>query len=707
MSHVRRLGSRTSWARRGIATTAALATAYLVTDRLTDHSITRSLRTMRAFAHIVYLYKYTYPSSLAEYAALHRRSAEIILQLCLINEGLYIKMGQALNAMSHILPHEYTDTLKVLLDRAPSVPLEDIRAVVRAETGQELEELFDDFDPVPVASASIAQVHRARLKAEGSPGLSCSDDVCAGEWVAVKVQKPHIRTQSKWDLRTYRLISVLIQALFGLPTQWSRQTIVDALQREMDFTLEAANARRVRALFRDDAHIYVPREYTPYTTTRLLVMEWIDGVKLLDVRAVRAEFDSTAILRTIFDAFGKMIFEYGFVHCDLHPANILVRHCRSEGSAGQTESAPSMLSSVHHGRPTSMDRSSAVFCPATREAPLKHGQAARRGASSWWARYVPMGHAHRTDFQVVLLDFGLCVSETERFRMQYALLYRSIFTHDMATLSRILDGWGVNDAETFVSIQMQKPLQSIQAGRYDEVTREEMRTIQRAARDRARHLLRDGALIPRELPMVGRGVDILRGVNRLYGSPVNRLNMFVTSAVRCLGPLHDYDGVTRYLDRLRERATRPRIASGARAQEDDAVASAHHRGKDTHGHDSNSDSVRKGLLAVTCVEESFVSAYDGDAEAFRAAQSAAARELMEEERASTVLVVRHAIQSLRQRLYFYSILTALAVMHTMTLWYNAVLSMLPLPVHVRQRLRARAVEERIDRRLNAIDDEQE
>lgn len=478
---------RRRWRGRFFMTASVMTVCYVCADYWTANSLTRSLRAVTTTAYVAYLYKTTSPTTLQEFSGLHSAAAEAVLDLCLRNEGLYIKLGQGLNALNHILPGEYMDVLKTLLDSAPLVPIKDVKQIIKEETGRTVEELFLDFDPVPVASASVAQVHRAKLRPASEHDGPLE--------VAVKVQKPQVRYQVFWDLETYRFITWFMGLLFDLPVGWARQTIMDGIRREIDFSIEAKNAECIRENFEGHPSVYVPWVVKDLTTPRLLVTEWVDGVKLINVGDVRRQFEDVTVLRTIFDAFGDMIFKHGFVHCDPHGANVLVR--------------PAPCSS-------SLD---------TREKKCKKPQ-------------------------VVLLDFGLCCPETEQFRVKYALLFKSIVMQDIKTVKKIVTSWGITDAEVFASIQMQKPYKSLKRGNRGEVTREEVLKMHMAARQSVRTLLENQELVPHELSLVGRSIDILRGINRLYGAPLNRVDMFVRRAVEGLGTISTYEDAQCYLAQL-------------------------------------------------------------------------------------------------------------------------------------------------------------
>ncbi|KPA76605.1 putative mitochondrial ABC transporter [Leptomonas pyrrhocoris] len=526
--------------------------------------------------------------------------------------------------MSHVLPKEYTDTLKVLLDRAPPVPVEKVRQTIMEDTGKKLEDVFLHFDDIPVASASIAQVHQAWLPppVDGSSSEPVK--------VAVKVRKPCISTQSMWDLYTYSTIMKLLKLLFDLPTDWSCQTVCDALEREMDFTMEAANARRFRRDFAGSERVYIPRIFDEFTTKQLLVMEWIDGTKLLDVATVRAHYDEKKVLTTLFDAVGDMVFKKGFVHSDPHAANVLVRPMpmKNHGAA-----APVPLPSADQKR--------------------KHNP---------------------NDYQVVLIDFGLAVPERVRFRYQYALLFVSLFTRDFDSLQRVVHDWGIADAEMFASVQAQKSFAAIKAGQYGEVTREEVFEMQRNAHARAKEMLRDMRRIPKELIMVGRSLDILRGINRLYGSPVNRINMFVKSAVECLGPLHNYDAVERYLSRMQ-------LAMEERG-------------------------VPLSVRMDSC--QDYGSVYNASAEAVRAEQEAALAQIEAEDKTVAGRVNRFSsrtrvwVAELYRAFLLNTFLTLSSVLHLLTYTCNSFLALM-LPAAAEKRFHIANMEERLAHRMGRDD----
>jgi len=230
----------------------------------------------------------------------------------------FIKAGQILSSRVDLLPPEYCQELKKLQDEAPAVSFEEVRRVVEEELGTSLENVFWEFDPRPLASASIAQVHRAVLKK-------------SGEKVAVKVQKPGVREMVVADLEILSYLARFGERLHGMADSITFSELVaefrKGLLREIDFTFEAVNARKMRDNFLDFEGVYIPRVFSELTTSRVMVMELIEGVPLSKMLKEGALDTETAKMlaeigaRAIF----KMIFEDGFFHGDPHPGNLMFR----------------------------------------------------------------------------------------------------------------------------------------------------------------------------------------------------------------------------------------------------------------------------------------------------------------------------------------------------------------------------------------------
>lgn len=226
----------------------------------------------------------------------------------------YVKLGQLLSTRPDLIPREYIKELEKLQDQVPPFPFDQVRKVLEAE-GLVIEEMFAGFSAQPLASASIGQVHEATLK--------------SGEKVVVKVQRPGIERVIETDLEIlYELVSLVERR-----TSWAKlyqlAGIVDefagALRREMDFAQEGRNADKFRENFRQSEHVLIPKVYWDYTTRRVLVLEYIGGVKVSEFEHLaRAGFDLKRVANHIVEALFNQAYDHGFFHADPHPGNIAV-----------------------------------------------------------------------------------------------------------------------------------------------------------------------------------------------------------------------------------------------------------------------------------------------------------------------------------------------------------------------------------------------
>mmetsp|Transcript_50721 Transcript_50721/g.130833 ORF Transcript_50721/g.130833 Transcript_50721/m.130833 type:complete len:351 (-) Transcript_50721:1029-2081(-) len=199
----------------------------------------------------------------------HLRSAERMLKLFLSLGGLYLKAGQQIASLPHILPVEYTSTLAVCQDKANSMDIDDVKAVFAEDLGENaMEEMFESFDEKPLAAASLAQVHHARLK--------------SGDEVAVKVQYRYLKGLADSDIATIAYGLKIVKMLFpGFEFGWLIDEFKCNLPKELDFRVEAENGRRCAKMFEGRADVHVPAVVRD--EERLLVMEYIDGCKVNDV----------------------------------------------------------------------------------------------------------------------------------------------------------------------------------------------------------------------------------------------------------------------------------------------------------------------------------------------------------------------------------------------------------------------------------------
>lgn len=227
----------------------------------------------------------------------------------------YIKLGQLMSMRSDVLPQAYCDELMKLTSDVPPMPYDEVIRVIEDSYGRPYGEIFANIEKEPLGSASIAQVHRARLS--------------SGEEVVVKVQREGIYDVMKRD------INLLHRAVKFVPNNVVRGTVnldevLDELwvvtQEEMNFQTEAANMEEFRRLNEDVRFVYVPKLYRSYTTGRVLVMEYIDGYDIEDTEGLaKAGYDLNEIGEKLIDNWIRQVMTDGFFHADPHPGNIMVR----------------------------------------------------------------------------------------------------------------------------------------------------------------------------------------------------------------------------------------------------------------------------------------------------------------------------------------------------------------------------------------------
>ncbi len=223
----------------------------------------------------------------------------------------FIKVGQIMSTRPDLLPPHVISALASLQDNVGPFPYAAVERTFAEDFGQPISALFAEFSRAPIASASVAQVHKARL--------------ASGELVAVKVRRPDIEELCAFDLSVmsfYARILELIPSLRLLAPLESVQQFGRAIAMQLDFTIEAQNNRRFTANFAFMPEVVVPKLHDPLCSRRILTMEFIEGKKILDVGGDQAS--RRALGELGFRVMLKMIFADGFVHADLHPGNLLV-----------------------------------------------------------------------------------------------------------------------------------------------------------------------------------------------------------------------------------------------------------------------------------------------------------------------------------------------------------------------------------------------
>ncbi len=236
--------------------------------------------------------------------------------------GVLIKVGQFLSSRLDVLPREITSELSGLQDEVGAESFEAIREVVEAEFGAPLAEMFEDFEPLPLASASIGQVHRARprQKVPGSP---------VPDWVVVKVQRPHIEEIIEADLAALRVAGGWLARLQSIRRHANVPALVEEFSRtlyeEIDYLHEGKNAERFAHNFADSPEIVVPEVLWTHTTRRVLTLQDVGAIKIVDYAAIEAAgIDRAAVADKLLDVYLKQVFEDGFFHADPHPGNLFI-----------------------------------------------------------------------------------------------------------------------------------------------------------------------------------------------------------------------------------------------------------------------------------------------------------------------------------------------------------------------------------------------
>jgi len=227
----------------------------------------------------------------------------------------YIKLGQILSTRPDLIPMEFIRELSKLQDHVPAFSFDRVCKVIDSEFGRPLEDIFEQLDEEPLASASIGQVHRAVLK--------------DGEAVAVKFQRPGIRKIIEVDLEIMLHLATLAERHIEELAVHRPVKIVEefarTLEKEIDYKTEATNMERAARYFLDDPNVYIPKVFREATTSRILTTEFIDGIKISEVD----ELEAAGLDRKIITARGadlvlEQVFEHCFFHADPHPGNIFV-----------------------------------------------------------------------------------------------------------------------------------------------------------------------------------------------------------------------------------------------------------------------------------------------------------------------------------------------------------------------------------------------
>jgi len=242
-----------------------------------------------------------------------RRTAQRFRKLLVDLGPTFIKLGQILSSRPDILPSHWVEELSELQDAVPAFPMAEVRAQIERGLGRKVEECFAVLEETPLASASIAQVHRAVTH--------------AGERVVVKVQRPRILQRIESDVGILYQLARVVEAVIEETGVYTPTGIVEEFDRsiheELDFTNEARNARSMAEASKDRPTLVIPRVHDELSSEGVLTLDYVEGVKVSDVTRERG-YDPEQVARNIIEAAFRQIFEDGLFHGDPHPGNVLV-----------------------------------------------------------------------------------------------------------------------------------------------------------------------------------------------------------------------------------------------------------------------------------------------------------------------------------------------------------------------------------------------
>ncbi|KAF9111711.1 hypothetical protein BGX27_004553 [Mortierella sp. AM989] len=385
-------------------------------------------------------------------SALHKRSAERLREMLSRNGGIYIKLGQHLASLKYLLPDEWTTSMEPLQDRCTPSTFESIQALFLSDLGQPLSAFFSSFDLEPIGVASLAQVHKATL--------------LDGREVAVKIQHPSLKEFSSIDIKTVGVLTNFVAYVFpAFEFTWLSDEMQTSLPRELNFEVEAANAARVASNF-DKARaegskstIKIPDVI--WSRKRVLVMEFmvgsrIDNLQYLKENDIKVSEVSNEMART----FSQMIYKDGFVHCDPHPGNVMIR-------------------------PT------------------------------------PSGSSSPRNFEIILLDHGLYRELTPEFKLDYARLWTAIIASDEEEIKyRALKLGGTDAYQLFSSILTGRDWSVVQDAQLTKKARnkDEVITLGEGEGNNIADIAAILAKVPRDLLLLFKTNDLLRALDEDLGA---------------------------------------------------------------------------------------------------------------------------------------------------------------------------------------------
>ncbi|KAF9579040.1 hypothetical protein BGW38_004876 [Lunasporangiospora selenospora] len=407
---------------------------------------------------------------------LHKRSAARLREAMRQNGGIYIKLGQHLASLKYLLPEEWTSAMEPLQDRCPPSSIESIQALFIADLGQPMSSYFASFDLEPIGVASLAQVHKAKL--------------LDGQEVAVKIQHPALSEFSTVDIKTVAALTKFVAYVFPeFEFSWLSEEMQVSLPKELNFNCEAANAARVDTNFNNaraegsKSTIKVPGVI--WSKQRVLVMEFMDGARIDNLQYLKDNnIKVSEVSNEMARTFSQMIYKDGFVHCDPHPGNVMIRP-------------------------------------------------------------VPAGSPSPRNFEIILLDHGLYRELTPEFRLDYAKLWTSIIESNEEEIKyRAMKLGGTDAYKLFSSILTGRDWSVVQDAQLTKKARnrDEMIMLGDKAGNKIAEIADILAKVPRDLLLLFKTNDLLRALDEDLGADDgSQMRTFAVMGQYCARAIYEAD----------------------------------------------------------------------------------------------------------------------------------------------------------------------
>lgn len=428
---------------------------------------------------------------------IHLRSAQKLKAVFCKNGGAFIKVGQHIGGLDYLLPDEYVKTMKQLHNNAPESNIADLFKTIEVDLNCKVHEIFKSIEDRPIGTASLAQCHKAYLH----------DGTC----VAVKIQHPDVKKNSSADIKTMTFLIHCLGKIFpDFKFKWLAEETAKNLPVELDFVNEADNVEKVANMFKNHSFIKVPKIYRKYCSDRIITMEYCEGFTINDrANIMKNNINVNKITERLGIIFSEMIFANGFVHCDPHPGNVLIR-------------------------------------PITKTTETNHQNSDSKKTN---------------DFEIVLLDHGLYQELSEDFRYNYAKIWMAILDKDINRLEVLTQKWNIGEYfGLFACIVTGRSWDAINNGIKDvKFSENEAATIQKEASLYLREISIVLNLVPREMLLLFKTNDLLRGIETNLETRTSS-SSFLHMTKCCIKLTNSYERSQRPIQRLSKASELPAFA---------------------------------------------------------------------------------------------------------------------------------------------------